>query len=147
MPPRKPKPPVSEWIVSERKRLGWKVPDLSQKLLDLGYDAQIPTVQVWEAGRKPRDETIDGLERLFGSTAPRENGDASADVAAAIREQTAVLRELVEILRGTRVPAGAGPALRAALAAEEGHAAAERDAELEADPPASPPVVARRGRR
>lgn len=100
MPVRKPKPPVSEWIVRERKRMGWKVADLSQRLLDLGYDAQIPTVQVWEAGRSPRAETIDGLERLFGSTAPRP--DDSADLASAIRAQAAAIADLAQAIREDR---------------------------------------------
>jgi transcriptional regulator with XRE-family HTH domain len=95
----RPKPAISAWIQSERKRLGWKVADLSQKLLDLGYDAQPSTVAVWEASRTPRPETLDGLERLFGTRAPR---DEPTDLAAAIRAQTEAMRELVEELREAR---------------------------------------------
>lgn len=70
------KPPVSAWIVSERKRLGWKVGDLSSALKAAGYDAEPSTIGVWEAGRKPRGETIEGLERIFGSSAPREQPES-----------------------------------------------------------------------
>lgn len=84
MASNKPKPPISDWIVRERKRMGWKVPDLSKRLLDLGYDAQVSTVQVWEAGRSPRPETITALERLFGSAAPREVAGANPDYLAVL---------------------------------------------------------------
>lgn len=97
--PVKPKPPVSAWIQSERKRMGWKVHDLSRRLIDLGYDAQESTVGVWEAGRSPKAETIEALERLFGSQAPREdgNGDMTALVAA-LSSQTAALNRLADRL-------------------------------------------------
>lgn len=91
----KPKPPVSDWIVRERKRLGWKPTDVSDRLKAAGYEAEVSTVQVWEAGRSPKPETIAGLERLFGSVAPREQAD-NGDMAAAIRE-------LVEEVRLSRL--------------------------------------------
>jgi ribosome-binding protein aMBF1 (putative translation factor) len=98
---RKAKPPVSAWIVTERKRLGWKVDDVSRRLLELGYDAQPSTVQVWEAGRSPRAETIEALERLFGSMAPRDQptiGDLSGLVEA-ITQQTAAISALADALK------------------------------------------------
>lgn len=95
------KPPVSQWIVDERKRHGWKVDELSRRLVEMGYEAQPSTVQVWEAGRSPKGETIDALERLFGSAAPRA-AELSGDLASAIREQTAAMRELVAELREAR---------------------------------------------
>lgn len=92
--PRKQKPPISEWIVSERKRLGWKPADVSERLKAAGYEAEESTVQVWEAGRSPSADNIEGLERLFGSSAPREQADQS--------DLVAVIRELVEEVRLSR---------------------------------------------
>lgn len=90
---QKHKPPISAWIASERKRHGWKVDELSRRLTDAGYEAQPPTIQVWEAGRKPRDETVSALERLFGSAAPRDQpaSDANTAVLRAIEKQTEML--------------------------------------------------------
>lgn len=87
---QKAKPPVSAWIARERKAHGWKVAELSRRLTDMGYEAQPSTIGVWEAGRAPRAETIEALERLFGSLAPREEdyaGDSQA-VLLAIEKQT-----------------------------------------------------------
>jgi hypothetical protein len=107
MAPRKQKPPISEWIVRERKRLTWKPKDVSDRLKAAGYEAEESTVQVWEAGRSPKAETIDALEKLFGSVAPRENGNGNADLSAmiaaqtaAIERQTAVLERVLELLQG-----------------------------------------------
>lgn len=96
------KPPVSEWIAVERKRAGWKVDELSRRLVEAGYPAEVSTIRVWEAGRSPRQETIEALERLFGSAAPRDR-DQGGDNSALISEQTAVLRELVEEVRLSRL--------------------------------------------
>jgi transcriptional regulator with XRE-family HTH domain len=95
------KPPVSQWNVDERKRHGWKVDELSRRLLDMGYEAQPSTVQVWEAGRSPKADTIEALERLFGSAAPR-GAELSGDLADAIREQAAAIRDLVTAIREDR---------------------------------------------
>lgn len=90
MPPRKAKPPVSEWIIRERKRLGWKPTDVSERLKAAGYEAEVSTVQVWEAGRSPRAETIEALEHIFGSQAPTDTPQAAnTEVIAAIRALTA----------------------------------------------------------
>lgn len=66
------KPAVTLWLIAERKRLGWKPEELSRRLKDAGYQAEVSTVRVWESGRTPAAETVEGLEKLFGSTAPRE---------------------------------------------------------------------------
>lgn len=101
----KSKPPVSVWIIAERKRLGWKVADVSRRLKDLGYEAEESTVQVWEAGRSPKAETIEALERLFGSRAPREVEIGDRDLAAviaAIDRQTTAIGELAAAIREDR---------------------------------------------
>lgn len=105
--------PVSEWIKAERKRRGWKVEELSRRLIDAGYPAEINTVRVWEArsGRPPKADTISGLERLFGSQAPREREsetDLSALVAALDR-QTAAITALADEIRADRSRQGIAP--------------------------------------
>lgn len=100
-----PKPPVSAWIAAERKGRAWKVEELSRRLKEAGYEAEVSTIRVWEAGRTPAPETIEGLERLFGSKAPRDvpaQTDTAALVAA-IDRQTAAIGELVDAIRGDRV--------------------------------------------
>jgi len=90
------KPPISAWIASERKAHGWKVEELSARLRGMGYEAETATVRVWEAGRSPKAETIEGLERLFESKAPRDDAPDNSDLVAAIRE-------LVEEVRLSRL--------------------------------------------
>ena len=82
------KPPVSAWIAAERKARGWKVEELSRRLRDMGYEAEVGTVRVWEAGRSPKAETIEALERLFESRAPRQADPDMGDIIAAIRALT-----------------------------------------------------------
>lgn len=90
----KVKPPVSQWIIDQRKAHGWKVEELSTRLRGMGYEAEVGTIRVWEAGRVPRADTIDGLERLFGSEAPREQEAASTTaVLVAIERQTEMLEK------------------------------------------------------
>lgn len=99
-----PKPAVSLWITAERKRHGWKVEELSRRLIEAGYPAEVSTVRVWEAGRAPRSETITGLERLFGSIAPRETQQPTdmAALVAALDRQTVAIRDLVAEVREGR---------------------------------------------
>lgn len=78
----KPKPPVSAWIVTNRKLRGWKPADLARELRARGVRAEEGTVRTWEAGRKPSDEAIAEMERLVGVPAPRD--DAPADMAGLI---------------------------------------------------------------
>ncbi len=95
----KPKPALAAWISTERHRMDWSVEQLSERLESLGIEAKPATVRVWEApaGRPPRQEAIEAMERLFGSTAPEApTGDVL--VAAAIDRQTVVLERLVETL-------------------------------------------------
>lgn len=95
----KPKPPVSAWIVSQRKLKTWKPLDLARELRTRGVRAEEGTVRTWEAGRKPSAEAIAEMERLFGSAAPQET---EGDLADAIRAQTAAMLELVAELRAAR---------------------------------------------
>lgn len=99
---RRYKPPIPQWIIDERKRLGWKPAEVSERLKALGYEAEESTVQVWESGRNPSAENIEGLERIFGSPAPRE-AQGAGDMAALIAAQTAVLSEIRDELRLSRL--------------------------------------------
>ncbi len=134
---RKPKPPVSEWIIRERKRMGWKPLDISDRLKAAGYEAEESTVQVWEAGRSPSATNIEGLERLFGSTAPRERedqGDLAAVIAAqtvAIGRQTDVLERVLALLEGR---GGSGLSRFLAALSETEPSLSETDEAEEVDP-------------
>lgn len=90
--------PIGDWIKAERKRHGWKVEELSRRLVDAGYEGEVNTVRVWESpkGRQPKADTITALERLFGASAPRESETTNADLASAVRE-------LVEEVRLSRL--------------------------------------------
>lgn len=111
--PSRAKPPLSAWIVRERKRLGLKPPDLAERLTAAGLPVQVGTVRTWEAGRKPHPDNIEGLERIFGTRAPASappEGDTLAGGAAlidALSDQTAAINALVlrldELLPSERV--------------------------------------------
>jgi transcriptional regulator with XRE-family HTH domain len=62
---QKPKPPLSAWLIHQRKERGWKPLDVAQRL-----DVAEVTVRGWESGRSIRADTVGELERLFGVTAP-----------------------------------------------------------------------------
>ena len=100
------KPPLNAWVQSQRKLKGWKVEELSARLTDLGHEAKPDTIRVWEGNKPnpPRPETIRALEVLFGSEAPLDD-TSDSDVAAAIRAQTEVMRDLVAELRASRLAA------------------------------------------
>ena len=92
-----PKPPLAAWITVERERKGWKVGELSRRLVDLGCEASENTVRVWEAprGRPPKSATIAVMERLFGSEAPALNQQTAdlADLTAALHAQAEAVNE------------------------------------------------------
>jgi transcriptional regulator with XRE-family HTH domain len=90
------KPPVSLWIAAERKRHGWKVEELSRRLREAGYPAEVSTVRVWEAGRSPAPDTLGALETLFGAPAPRDEPADQSDLVS-------VIRELVDEVRLSRL--------------------------------------------
>ncbi|MBX3031903.1 MAG: hypothetical protein KF809_17285 [Chloroflexi bacterium] len=91
------KPALSQWIEDQRKLRGWKAEDVARRLREMGYDAEDSTYRTWEASRRPKPETIHGMEKLFGSPAPREP-EGTADMAAlvvALGDQTAAINALV----------------------------------------------------
>lgn len=68
--PTRAKPPVSAWIIRERKRLGLKPKDLASRLSDAWLPVTEGTVRTWEAGRRPHPDNVEGLERIFGTRSP-----------------------------------------------------------------------------
>lgn len=104
---------------------------------------------MWEAGRSPHPDTIEALERMFGSRAPRETPvSTDAGLAQMIAAQTEVLREIRDLLadlRGSapstdirRLEAVVGEEARASLEsrleAEDGPATGAREGELQRTP-------------
>lgn len=149
---RQAKPPFSLWLAAERKRHQLKVEELSDRLTKMGFEAAVPTVRTWEAGRVPRADTIEALERLFGTPAPREIvGGDSGDLAAAIRELTAYLREQGQWQRDLLAALASddtGAAARLAAAAiGKARGDVDRLAEREEAPAAEARELARPGRR
>jgi transcriptional regulator with XRE-family HTH domain len=100
---RRIKPPIAEWIARERKRAGLSVDQLVERLALVGVNVGRQTVQVWEsyADRRPKADTLDALERIFGSTAPALTGatETPDSLLAALAAQTAAISELVGVLR------------------------------------------------
>jgi transcriptional regulator with XRE-family HTH domain len=98
---RKPKPPLSAWIVEQRNRQTpiWKSEELARRL-----GVSDSTVRGWEAGRSVSEPNLVAMERLFGVEAPGRDQSSPDDVAAALDRQTDVFRELI---RETQRRAGA----------------------------------------
>lgn len=96
------KPPVSAWIVSERKRLGIKTDELARRVNAAGGHCTEGTVRTWEAGRKPSPDNIEALERVFGSRAPDQPPEGETALAAAIFAQNELLRQLVAETQASR---------------------------------------------
>lgn len=101
----KPKPAVSRWIVSERKRVSRLTPekpmkpgDIATRMTELGYPVKEGTVRVWEAGRTPSPENIEGLERVFGTLAPTSEGTGPGDTLTVPSELLTVLRDQTKAL-------------------------------------------------
>ena len=92
---RRAKPPVSAWIVRERKRLGLKPHDLALRLTAMGLPVAEGTPRTWEAGRSPSPENIEGLERIFGTVAPDMDRPADA-TPAGLSDLTAALTAQAE---------------------------------------------------
>lgn len=103
----KPKPPISSWLAQQRKAAGLKPGELAGRLRERGLRAEEGTVRTWEAGRKPSDDAIAELERIFGAQAPTSTavdvdaarGEAILAMTAAIKEQTQVMRELLQTMQ------------------------------------------------
>lgn len=86
--PLNQKPATAAWIVRERKRLKLKPRDLVERLGAQGLVVSEATVKVWEsnADRRPAPENLEGLERIFESTAPGTSAPSDqSDLASAIR--------------------------------------------------------------
>lgn len=84
---RSDKPPFSAWLAAERKRHGLKAEEVARRLREAGYAAEDSTYRTWESTRRPNDETVAALERLFETAAPSEATAGNGDIAAAIRAQ------------------------------------------------------------
>lgn len=112
--PRHLKTPLQLWVADNRKRAGLTPADLA-RLTGVTED----TARGWESRGKPSEDAMAVLERTFGQPAPRDQAATAVggDVATAIREQTAVLRELVSELQAMRgEQAGVAEAQMSALA-------------------------------
>jgi transcriptional regulator with XRE-family HTH domain len=74
------KPPTAAWIVRERRRLGLKTRDVAERLNAMGLDVTEATVKVWESNgdRRPSPYNLEGLERIFGSSAPTSAASTSS---------------------------------------------------------------------
>lgn len=99
------KPPMAAWIVRERNRLGLKPRDLAERLNAQGLAVQESTIKVWEANgdRRPSPLNLEGLERVFGVSAPDLGGGGGSDaLVSALTAQTEAITALVEEMRQAR---------------------------------------------
>lgn len=109
--PTRAKPPISAWIIRERKRLGLKPRDLSERLSAAGLPVTEGTVRTWEAGRSPHPDNVEGLERIFGTRSPgfmgavvSDDTSGTAALVTALTAQTAAISRLVEVLSRLTLP-------------------------------------------
>lgn len=99
MPPvRKPKSPVSAWIVEQRTRQEWKSEELARRL-----SVSDSTVRGWEAGRSVSDPNLRAMERLFGVQAPGTKETGQADVVGLVDMLTRALQLQAEALTEIRL--------------------------------------------
>jgi hypothetical protein len=91
---KRDKPPFAAWLVSQREHHGWKAEEVAKRLRDAGHQAEDSTYRTWEssADRRPAQETVAALERMFGAQAPGTDELATGDLAAAINDLVAELR-------------------------------------------------------
>jgi transcriptional regulator with XRE-family HTH domain len=89
------------WLRKERLARGWSVDETRAKLARAGYRIGESSYAEWESGRKrPSRDAIPHLVALFGSEPPEEaalapqSTDGLAELAAAIREQNEVSRQM-----------------------------------------------------
>lgn len=102
---RTPKAPLPLWIVENREAQpsedgkGWTSGELAARL-----GVADSTVRGWETGRSVSEDNIRAMERLFGTQAPGHDEPSSGDpqLVAALLEQAAAIRDLVEELRLSR---------------------------------------------
>lgn len=112
---------------TNRKAKGWKVEELSRRLIDAGYPATVGSVRVWESprGRDPKPDTIQGMERIFGSVAPSDAAGRSDDaLLAAVERLTEAVEALpLRIATALRQVSELPPDVLARLVADEGEPA------------------------
>jgi transcriptional regulator with XRE-family HTH domain len=91
---------VAAWMRRERSARGWSQKDMPSRLATVGFPVEADYYRQIEAGPKmPGPDFLGALKRLYGSEpeplpAPQST-DGLAELAAAIREQTDVNRQLV----------------------------------------------------
>jgi transcriptional regulator with XRE-family HTH domain len=90
---------IGAWMRRERIARDWSQKEMPDRMETVGVPVDADYYRQLEAGKKPGPEVMDGLRRLFGSEPeplPEPQGqDSLADLAAAIREQTEVNRQVV----------------------------------------------------
>jgi transcriptional regulator with XRE-family HTH domain len=97
------------WLRKERLGRGWSVDETRAKLARAGYRIGESSYAEWESGRKrPSRDAIPHLVTLFGTEPPEEavlapqSPDGLAELAAAIREQSAAIRQMAEAITASR---------------------------------------------
>lgn len=145
---RTPKPPLADWIVTNREAQptpdgkGWTSDELADRV-----GVARSTVRGWEIGRPVSLPNLAALERLFGKTAPGEAGPPDqSDLAAAIREQTTMLSEVLHAIL-ERLPPAPPPEVRAGLAIAERLAESNTTIPPQEGDPARPASDKAKGRR
>lgn len=108
--------------------------DLAARMTALGYPVKEGTVRVWESGRPPSPENIEGLERVFGTLAPTSEGTAPGDTSTvpselidALRAQADAITALAQAIEAAREEQRGMNEGLAALAAEVVKAIAARE--------------------
>lgn len=90
---------IGAWMRRERMSREWSQKEMPGRLGTVGFDVEYDYYRQIEAGPKhPGPDFLDALERLFNSKPeplPEPAGSDLAELAAAIREQTEVNRQLV----------------------------------------------------
>lgn len=150
--PLNQKPPMAAWIVRERKRLKLKPRDLVERLAAQGLVVTEATVKVWEANgdRRPAPENIDGLERIFESSAPTADAASplgQGDMVAAMDRQTDAIKAQTEMLERVLMALGVTPPDPLVAVAQADWSGAERRLADEKAGTTSLPRKPSRGRR
>lgn len=99
--------PIAMWIKQQRKARGWKVEELSRRLIEAGYDASVGTIRVWESprGRDPHPRTLLAMERMFDTVAPREEEPDLVSAIEALTDAVAALPLSIALAIRADVPA------------------------------------------
>jgi transcriptional regulator with XRE-family HTH domain len=90
---------VAAWMRRERSARGWSQKDMPSRLATVGFPVEADYYRQIEAGPKmPGPDFLGALKRLYGSEpeplpAP-QSSDGLAELAAAIREQNEVSRQM-----------------------------------------------------